>query len=274
MHPANGEPTRPTHVAIIMDGNGRWAKERGLPRIEGHKKGAQVVRDIVTYARELNLSCLTLFAFSSENWNRPPGEVSDLMDLLYEYLVEEKATLIKNGIGFHTIGAVEKLPLAVQALIADVKKATAGLDDMRLTLALSYGARDELVRAMRIIGNKIDRGELDAEEVSERDISAALYTHAMPDPDLLIRTSGEQRVSNFLLWQLAYAELYFTSTPWPAFNRDAFDAALASFASRQRRFGRTGEQISDERKPAGQPDAPDPQARIEEAPSPAGQRGQ
>jgi len=236
----------PRHVAIIMDGNGRWALERGRPRIDGHTQGAKTVRDIVTYARELGIRHLTLFAFSSENWGRPPDEVRGLMDLLYEYLVEERPTLIKNGIELSTIGVIERLPRPVQSLIESVKQATKGLDGMRLTLALSYGSRDELVRGIRKMARALDRGEVDVDELDEARIGTYLDTHDMPDPDLLIRTSGEQRISNFLLWQLAYTELYFTAVPWPAFTRAEFDEALRAYTTRQRRFGLTGQQVSDE----------------------------
>jgi undecaprenyl diphosphate synthase len=236
----------PRHVAIIMDGNGRWALERGKARIEGHTQGARTVRDIVTYARELGIRHLTLFAFSSENWGRPPDEVHGLMDLLYEYLVEERPTLIKNRIELSTIGVLERLPRPVQALIENVKEATLGLDGMRLTLALSYGSRDEIVRGMKKMARALDRGEIVAEEIDETAIGTFLDTHDMPDPDLMIRTSGEQRISNFLLWQLAYAELYFTPVPWPAFTRAEFDEALRAYRTRQRRFGLTGQQVSDE----------------------------
>jgi undecaprenyl diphosphate synthase len=239
----------PTHVAIIMDGNGRWAKERGMPRIEGHRQGAKTVRDMVTYCREIGIRYLTLYAFSSENWNRPPDEVSGLMDLLYEYLVEEESTLVKNGINFSTIGVVTALPKPVQMLIKRVKKATVGLDDMRLTLALSYGSRDEMTRALKKLARDVDRGELDPDEIDDETLRGYLDTHDVPDPDLMIRTSGETRISNFMLWQLAYTELWFTTVSWPDFTRADMNEALASFTERERRFGLTGEQITDETLP-------------------------
>jgi undecaprenyl diphosphate synthase len=239
------ERAPPTHIAIIMDGNGRWAQERGMPRIEGHKAGAQSVREIVTYARELGVRYLTLYAFSSENWGRPSDEVSGLMELLAEYLVDERRTMLKNGIELSTIGAIHKLPLHVRLLLDDVRKATEGLSGMRLTLALSYGGRDEILRAIRAVAKQVDRGELEPDEIDADTFSACLDTAGMPDPDLLIRTSGEKRISNFLLWQAAYAELFFTDVSWPAFTRTMLDQAIAAFHTRQRRFGLTGVQVQD-----------------------------
>ena len=233
----------PRHVAIIMDGNGRWAQERGLERLAGHREGARSVRKIVTHAREIGVRYLTLYAFSSENWGRPGSEISGLMDLLAEYLVEEKETLLKNDIELSTIGVTEKLPVPVRHLLGSVCKETKGLDGMRLTLALSYGGRDELMRAIRKVATQVDRGELDPDEIGEQEIVSALDTHDLPDPDLLIRTSGEQRLSNFLLWQLAYAELWFTPIAWPEFTTNHFDEALRSYTGRQRRFGLTGAQV-------------------------------
>ena len=238
-------PAPPRHIAIIMDGNGRWALERGLARIEGHREGAKAVREIVTYARELGVRYLTLYAFSSENWGRPSTEVSGLMELLAEYLVDERPTLLKNGIQLHTIGAIERLPAHVRVLLDGVKKETQALTDMRLSLALSYGGRDELLRAVTKLAHEVDRGELDPDDIDEAALTRCLDTADMPDPDLLIRTSGEQRISNFLLWQLAYTELYFTDAPWPAFNRALLDEAIAAFHSRQRRFGLIGAQVSE-----------------------------
>jgi undecaprenyl diphosphate synthase len=239
-------PKLPTHVAIIMDGNGRWARERGEERIVGHRAGAKAVRDITTYARELGIRYLTLYAFSSENWGRPDGEVSGLMDLLREYLIEEKKTLLDNGIRLTTIGDVARLPAPVRLLLDDVMDATKELSGMQLTLALSYGSRDEVLRATRALAKQVDRGEIEIDDIDEAAFSAELWTRDMPDPDLLIRTSGEQRISNFLLWQLAYAELVFAQVAWPDFTRDRFDEALASFGARERRFGLTGAQVQSE----------------------------
>ncbi|MFZ9886262.1 MAG: isoprenyl transferase [Myxococcota bacterium] len=238
----------PRHIAIIMDGNGRWAEDRRLPRLEGHRAGARTVRDITTYARELGVRYLTLYAFSSENWGRPGHEVGGLMELLREYLVEERKTLLDNRIELSTIGDTARLPAAVRLLLNDVMGATRGLDGMRLTLALSYGGRDEILRAVRGIAHAVDRGDLDPEEISAAHLEDRLDTAGVPDPDLLIRTSGEQRISNFLLWQLAYAELYFTEVPWPAFARADLDKALVAYANRQRRFGLTGGQVNDRRE--------------------------
>jgi undecaprenyl diphosphate synthase len=235
----------PKHVAIIMDGNGRWAQERGLDRIEGHRAGAKAVRDITTYCRELGVRYLTLYAFSSENWGRPEDEVSGLMQLLADYLKDERPTLLKNKIELQTIGATEKLPLVVRTLLGAVREATKGLDGMRLTLALSYGARDEIIRAVRSLAVDVKKGAISPDRIDEAAISSRLDTHDMPDPDLLIRTSGEMRVSNFMLWQIAYSELYVTPTAWPDFDRAKLDEAFDAYKKRQRRFGLTGAQIKD-----------------------------
>ncbi len=243
----------PRHVAIIMDGNGRWAQERGLPRLEGHRAGAKTVRDITTYCRELGVRYLTLYAFSSENWGRPEAEVSGLMSLLQDYLKDERATLLKNRIELCTIGATDKLPLVVRALLGAVKEATRGLDGMRLTLALSYGSRDEIVRAVRAVAADVKRGALAVGDIGPEHIEAHLDSAGTPDPDLLIRTSGEMRISNFMLWQLAYTELYITPHAWPDFTRARFDEALASYQGRQRRFGLTGAQVAPAGPPQGRP---------------------
>jgi undecaprenyl diphosphate synthase len=247
----------PRHVAIIMDGNGRWAEERGLPRLEGHRAGAKVVREITTYCRELGVRYLTLYAFSSENWGRPGTEVEGLMELLRDYLVDEQATLTKNGVELWTIGDVDKLPLLVRSVLSVAKQATRGLDGMRLTLALSYGGRDELVRATRAVARDVAAGKLAADAVDEGAIAARLDTAGMPDPDLLIRTSGEMRVSNFLLWQLAYTELVVTPVAWPDFGRTHLDEALAIFHGRKRRFGLTGAQHAVSGRAARRSDEPE-----------------
>jgi undecaprenyl diphosphate synthase len=233
----------PAHLAIIMDGNGRWAKAQGKERIEGHRAGARTVREIVTYCAELGVRYLTLYAFSSENWQRPPIEVSHLMTLLQDYLRDEEKTLVENEIAFDTIGDVKRLPKAAQLLIKAVKNRTQGLSRMQLTLALSYGSRDEIVRAVQDLAQAVEDGELAPEDIDADALSARLYTRDMPDPDLLIRTSGEYRISNFMLWQLAYSELYVTDVPWPEFTRAELDRALDDFKNRQRRFGKTGEQV-------------------------------
>ncbi len=233
----------PRHVAIIMDGNGRWAQERGLARLEGHRAGAKTVADITTYCRELGVKYLTLYAFSSENWARPAPEVGGLMQLLADYLMQERPTLLKNGIELHTIGNVDKLPLFVRALLAAVKEASKGQTGMRLTLALSYGAREEITRAAKSLAADVKAGRLAIDAIDEQLLAQRLDSADMPDPDLLIRTSGEMRLSNFMLWQLAYTELFISDVAWPAFTRAHLDEAFAAFHKRQRRFGLTGAQV-------------------------------
>lgn len=233
----------PRHVGIIMDGNGRWAQARGLPRIAGHHEGAKAVRRIVTYAREIGVRYLTLYAFSSENWKRPSAEVSGLMTLLRDYLRAELRTMLDNDIRLRVIGAPERLPVFVREVLEQTVEATQDCDAMTLTLALSYGGRDELLRAFRCVAHQVQRGEMDPEEIDADTIAAHLDTAEMPDPDLLIRTSGESRISNFLLWQIAYSELLMVSAPWPEFDEQAFYDAIVSYQGRERRFGMTGAQI-------------------------------
>jgi len=227
----------PRHVAIIMDGNGRWARERGLPRIEGHRRGAESVREIVRVSGELGVEYLTLYAFSIENWNRPKPEVSALMRLLEFYLKEEIAELNKSNVRLAAIGRVHELPASAQKQleksIAALKKNTG----LTLVLALSYGGRAEIVDAVRSICREVKDGRLNAANVDEKVISQHLYTRSIPDPDLLIRTSGEMRVSNFLLWQISYAEIYVTETLWPDFRKAAYLKALEDYSGRDRRFG-------------------------------------
>ncbi|MBN2361257.1 MAG: isoprenyl transferase [Deltaproteobacteria bacterium] len=236
-------PPIPTHVAIIMDGNGRWARARGLPRLAGHHEGAKAVRRTVTYAREIGVRYLTLYSFSSENWSRPAPEITGLMNLLHEYLNRELRTMLDNGIRLHTIGAVERLPDFVRRLLDDVREQTADLDDMTLTLALSYGGRDELVRAVRGVAREVAQGKLDLEAVDAAAVERHLDTVGLPDPDLLIRTSGESRISNFLLWQIAYSELCLVPTLWPDFDEQTFHDAIVEFQARERRFGKTSDQV-------------------------------
>ncbi len=233
----------PVHVAIIMDGNGRWAKERHQPRLFGHKAGAESVREVVETAREVGIRHLTLYAFSTENWQRPGLEVKGLMALLKSYLKSELATMKKNGIRLGCFGQKERLPDDVQATLDHCIAETVDSTGMRLNLSLSYGSRAEMLGAMQEIGRKCATGQLRPEAIDEQLFSEHLYSAGQPDPDLLIRTSGEQRLSNFLLWQLSYAELYFTETRWPDFRREQFLEALQVFVSRQRRFGKTGEQV-------------------------------
>jgi undecaprenyl diphosphate synthase len=236
-------PAVPQHVAIIMDGNGRWAEERGLPRLEGHKQGAVTVREITTACRERGVKFLTLYSFSTENWSRPPDEVEGLMELLRVYLRDELPTLKKNGVRLATIGDVARLPLVVRTGLEITKQATAHETGMQLTLALSYGARDELVAAARALARDVRAGKIDVDAIDAAAVSSRLQTAGMPDPDLVIRTSGEQRISNFLLWQAAYAEFIFTDVAWPDFGRAQLDEAFAVYGGRQRRFGRTGAQV-------------------------------
>jgi undecaprenyl diphosphate synthase len=227
----------PAHVAIIMDGNGRWAKARGLPRTAGHKRGAEAVRRTVETARELGVSYLTLYAFSSENWKRPAGEVTDLMGLLRLYLRNEVSTLHKNGIRLRVIGDRSRLGPDIVALIDESEAKTAANTALTLVLALSYGGRQEIVEATRRLARQVAAGTLAAEAIDEAAVSANLFTADIPDPDLVIRTSGEQRISNFLLWQCAYSELVFLDVLWPDFGRADFEAAIRDFHGRDRRFG-------------------------------------
>ncbi|MBI9083952.1 MAG: isoprenyl transferase [Desulfobacterales bacterium] len=237
--PQGLDPARiPAHVAIIMDGNGRWAKKRLLNRVRGHEKGADTVRTTVRTAREIGLSHLTLFAFSTENWQRPKGEVTALMALLKNFLLTERREMMENGIRLNILGQVHRLPDGVREAIARVTADTGHNRDMTLNLALSYGGRTELVDAARSIAEAVAAGQLDPSAVDEACMADRLYTRDMPDPDLLIRTSGEMRVSNFLLWQIAYAEIFVTETLWPDFNREEFLSILRDYQGRERRFGK------------------------------------
>ena len=227
----------PAHVAIIMDGNGRWAKARHLPRTAGHKRGADAVKRVVKCAPTLGIKYLTLFGFSSENWRRPESEVRDLLGLLRFYLENDIVELIANGIRLNVIGDRARLPRETVKLIEDGEARTAANTKMVLTIALSYGGRQEIVAAARAVAAECVAGRMTPEDISEDSYASHLFTDGMPDPDLLIRTSGEQRISNFLLWQLAYTELVFTDTLWPDFDRPDLEAALATFYSRERRYG-------------------------------------
>ncbi len=235
----------PTHLAVIMDGNGRWATERGLPRSAGHEAGADSVRAITRSCRKLGVRYLTLYSFSTENWGRPEDEVETLMALLARYLVEERDEMIDHGIRLQGIGELDRLPRYVRTLLDEASRITAGNDRLLLTLALSYGSRAEIVDAVRHLAADVARGALKPEDIDEAAVGARLYTAGMPDPDLLIRTSGEMRLSNFLLWQLAYAELYVTDVMWPDFREEHLQEALAVYARRQRRFGKTGAQVAE-----------------------------
>ncbi|MFH2123235.1 MAG: isoprenyl transferase [Pseudomonadota bacterium] len=233
----------PRHVAIIMDGNGRWAERRHQPRLFGHKAGVESVRDVVETAREIGVEILTLYAFSSENWKRPASEVSGLMSFLKSYVQTELSRMLQNNIRFTCIGDLERLPGEVQEVLARAKTETALNNKLVLNLALSYGARSELTRAMRKIAAACAAGNLSIEDIDEGLISNYLDTAGMVDPDLLIRTGGEARLSNFLLWQASYSEIHFTDVMWPDFRSDAFLQSIAEFQLRERRFGRISSQL-------------------------------
>jgi undecaprenyl diphosphate synthase len=227
----------PRHIAIIMDGNGRWAQARGLPRIAGHRRGAEAVRRTLTAASELGVPYLTLFGFSSENWKRPLTEVDDLMGLLRHYLRGEIAELHRNGVRLRVIGERCRLSPDIVTLIENAEALTQDNGGVNLTIALSYGGRAEIMAAMRTLAEKAVAGALAPEAIDEEVVARHLFTTDIPDPDLLIRTSGEQRISNFLLWQCAYAELVFTKTLWPDFGRDDLEQAIADYGGRDRRYG-------------------------------------
>ena len=233
----------PRHIAIIMDGNGRWAKRRFLPRIEGPRNGAKSVRAVVEECRRLGVRYLTLFAFSTENWRRPQEEVGGLMGLFVQYLEGELELLLKHDIRLRAMGDLARLPQAVREILERNEQRTKDLTGMELILAVSYGGRDELVQAVKKIGRGIKAGEINPEDITEESFSKALYLPDVPDPDLLIRTSDETRISNFLLWQLAYSEIVVSPVLWPDFSRDEFHRCLNVFAGRNRRFGLTQEQI-------------------------------
>ncbi len=234
---AEAKTNLPTHVAVIMDGNGRWAKQRGLPRVEGHRQGAESVKAVVKAAGELGIKFITLYAFSVENWNRPKDEVDTLMKYLLRFLKRELAEMSKNNIRLQAIGQLWRLPENIQEQLQKTTQATAKNNGITLTLALSYGGRTEIVDAVRQIAQEVKAGKLEAGEINEQVIAHHLYTHGTPDPDLLIRTSGEMRVSNFLLWQISYAEFVITKTLWPDFGKREFYEALEEYSQRQRRYG-------------------------------------
>lgn len=236
----------PQHIAIIMDGNGRWAQQRGLERSQGHQAGAATVRKLVEHALKLGVRYLTLYTFSTENWNRPMAEVAALMALLFESIEEE--IFVKNNVAFRIIGDLEKLPENVRERLNACVERTSKNDSMTLVLALSYSAKWEITEAVRSIASKVKNGELALGEINDNTISAELTTNFMPDPDLLIRTGKEQRLSNFLLWQAAYSEFYFTEVLWPDFDREELCKAVYEYQQRQRRYGLTGEQVTKEEK--------------------------
>jgi undecaprenyl diphosphate synthase len=232
----------PAHVAIIMDGNGRWARQRGLPRIEGHSRGVQSVRSTIEEGCRLGLGQLTLYCLSSENWKRPQSELDFLMALLEQYLIEERAEIMEQNIRFTVIGRREGLPEQVLREIDENIRMSQENTGMCLCLAINYGGRTELVDAVRSLARQVQQGTLSSEQIEETHISGALYTAGMPDPDLLIRTAGEMRVSNYLLWQISYAELWVTELCWPDFDRAVFHEALRTYGSRERRFGGLSEE--------------------------------
>ncbi|OIQ22605.1 MAG: di-trans,poly-cis-decaprenylcistransferase [Flavobacterium sp. MedPE-SWcel] len=233
----------PKHLAIIMDGNGRWAKQKGMLRVFGHESGTKAVRQTVESCAKLGIKNLTLYAFSTENWNRPKIEVETLMKLLVSSLKKELSTLQENKIKLSTIGNTNQLPESVRKQLNSVIEATQNNDRMTLTLALSYGSREEIISAVKTISKKVKNNNLEISDISESTINEHLYTNDLPDVDLVIRTSGEQRISNFLLWQIAYAEFYFTDILWPDFREKDLHEAIISYQKRERRFGKTSEQI-------------------------------
>jgi len=235
----------PKHVAIIMDGNGRWAKSKGMSRIFGHRNALTAIRESIESATEIGVKAITLFAFSTENWNRPRIEVDALMSLLISSLKKELSTFQKNNVKVNTIGNTQNLPKNAQKILFNVINQTKNNSKIILTLALSYGAREEIVNTIKNISKKVVNKQLEVEEIDEKIINNHLYTFNLPDVDLMIRTSGEKRISNFLLWQIAYAELYFTNILWPDFRREHFFDAIIEYQNRERRFGKTSEQITE-----------------------------
>lgn len=233
----------PKHIAIIMDGNGRWAKERGWQRSAGHREGVETVKRITEEATRLGVKFLTLYTFSTENWNRPSDEIATLMALILDSLEEE--IFMKNDVRFRVIGEKERLPQAVRLRLEQCEEHTKSNAKMTMVVALSYSSRWEIVRAAQALAQQVEAGKLKPEEITEETISRNLCTEFMPDPELLIRTGGEQRMSNYLMWQCAYTELYFTETYWPDFNEEAFRTAIADYQSRERRFGKTSEQVEE-----------------------------
>tara|TARA_B100000579_G_scaffold400418_1_gene382063 strand:- start:1152 stop:1901 length:750 start_codon:yes stop_codon:yes gene_type:complete len=235
----------PKHIAIIMDGNGRWAKERGLPRIAGHREGINSVREITRICGEIGVKYLTLYTFSTENWNRPKTEVRALMTLLLGSIKKEVKELHKNNVKFSTIGNIESLPRGTVKGLQNAIDLTMNNTGLNLVLALNYGSRQEIMRAVKNISREVEKGVIDRKSINEEFFSSYLYTNDYPDPDFLIRTSGELRISNFLLWQCAYTEMYLTETYWPSFRKNDLFKAILDYQSRERRFGKTSEQVKD-----------------------------
>ena len=235
----------PKHIAIIMDGNGRWAKKRGLPRIAGHREGINSVREITRICGEVGVKYLTLYTFSTENWNRPKTEVRALMTLLLGSIKKEVKELHKNNVKFSTIGNIESLPRGTVKGLQNAIDLTMNNTGLNLVLALNYGSRQEIMRAVKNISREVEKGVIDRKSINEEFFSSYLYTNDYPDPDFLIRTSGELRISNFLLWQCAYTEMYLTETYWPSFRKHDLFKAILDYQSRERRFGKTSEQVKD-----------------------------
>jgi len=236
----------PRHVGVIMDGNGRWASTRGEDRTVGHSRGADAVRRVVRASRRMGIEALTLFAFSSQNWDRPPAEVFHLMQLLRRYLFEERREILDNGIRLTTVGEVARLPLFVRLPLTELISASADNRGMNLCLALSYGGRETIIEATKQICREVSAGKLRLEDIDEDRFGGCLPSASLPPMDLLIRTSGERRVSNFFLWEIAYAELYFTETMWPDFGREDLTEAIVDYAARERRFGKTSVQVAED----------------------------
>jgi len=228
----------PKHVAVIMDGNGRWARQRGLPRHAGHREGMKAVREALEGSIEAGIEVLTLFAFSTENWNRPPREISALMGLLELYAKKEKADLLKQGVQVHVLGELDRLSPRTRRAVTGIKEATSGGGTLRLNLMISYSGRREILRAVRTLAEEVSRGTMSPQEIDDDAFQGALFTRGLPDPDLLVRTSGELRISNFMLWQLAYTEIHITPVLWPDFTRLYLYAAALDYQKRDRRFGR------------------------------------
>ena len=238
---------KPRHMAIIMDGNGRWARQRGLPRVEGHRRGVETVKNMVSACYQRGIPYLTLFAFSSENWNRPSAEVKLLIELMYSTLESEVRYLHENRVRLRMIGDLSRFSKKLQRKIAEAQELTSANRDLNLTIAVNYGGQWDITQACRMLARRAAAAELDPEAITQTLLESQLCTSALPPPDLFIRTGGEQRISNFLLWQLAYTELYFCDTYWPDFDEACINDALAHYAGRQRRFGKTGEQVDEEK---------------------------
>ena len=238
----------PKHIAIVMDGNGRWARQKHRPRFMGHKKGVEAVREIVKACSLLNIECLSLFAFSSENWKRPEEEIKNLMGLFMMALEREAKSLARNNVRLQIIGDLSHFSEKLQKKIEQVEALTKDSDGLRLIVAANYGGRWDIARSMQAIAKKVESGAVAIDSISEEDISNHITTQGLPDPDLFIRTGGEKRISNFLLWQMAYTELYFTDVLWPDFGKAELQKALDDYASRQRRFGKTSEQVIADQK--------------------------